>query len=347
MISAVQPPTETPSRVLIVKPSALGDVVTALPVLRGLRRTFGPDLHIAWMLSRSCAPAVGDDADLDEVVLFDRRRLGRMWCNPAATAAFFGFCRRLRRQRYDWVIDLQGLFRSGFFGRVTGAKIRAGFGSARELAPLSYNRILPTMREPTHTVDRNIALAKLLGVDARAEDFHLEPSPAGLEFAEKFAAEHGRDYIALAPATRWASKCWPGRYWRALAEALAKRTRVVVLAGPGEDAFTRPIADTPGVIDLAGRTSIPQMIALLARSRGLISPDSAPMNIASALGVPQVTIVGPTDPQRTGPYHSAAGVVQTHLPCARCLRRRCAHTACMQLIRPETVLAAAERVILG
>jgi len=333
-----------PRRVLIIKPSALGDVVTALPVLRGLRRSFGPDLPIDWMLSQSCAAAVAEDPDLDNVVPFDRKRYGRIWCNPLALKDFLSFCRRLRRAGYDWVIDLQGLFRSGFFAGVTGAAIRAGFASARECAGVFYNRILGPGDSRAHTIHRNISLARMLGIDARSEDFRLRVPPSALPWAKDFVAEHGDRFIVVAPAARWVTKLYPTRHWRNVLTRLAKRRKLVLTAGPDETQLTAPLADIDNVIDLAGKTTIAQLIALIAAGSGVISGDSATMNIAAALGVRQVTLIGPTDPERTGPYRATEGIVQTHLPCRACLKRRCPHIACMETIHPDDVLAAAERV---
>ena len=127
------PPLGPPGKVLIIKPSALGDVVTALPVLRGLRRTF-PQARLSWLLSRSCADLVARDPDLDEVVYFDRRGLGRAWHSPAAVRLLWQFLRSLRHGGYDWIIDLQGLLRSGIFSRATASSHTCCSGSRRSCA---------------------------------------------------------------------------------------------------------------------------------------------------------------------------------------------------------------------
>jgi heptosyltransferase I len=337
----------TPRRVLIIKPSALGDVVTAIPVLRGLRRTFGRSVRIDWLLARNCAPLVSEDPDLDGVVEFDRKRLGRMWYSPVAAGAFLALCRRLRKARYDWVIDLQGLFRSGFLARVTGAGVLAGFAAAREFAAMFYNVALPTYGMPTHTVDRNIALAKYLGVDSRPGDYELFVPPAARQWAGQFAADLGRDYLVLAPATRWRTKLYPPQHWRPVIDALSKRVAIVLVAGPGEEHLTAPLAGGANVTDLTGKTSLPQLMGLITSSCGVISCDSAAMNIATALGKPQIALIGPTDPARTGPYRRGETVVQTQLPCRSCLKRSCPHIACMESISPAQVLAAAEEHLLS
>ena len=163
-----------PRRVLIIKPSALGDVVTALPVLRGLRRTF-PNIHTTWLVNDTCAPLIAQDSQLDEVVLFHRRRLGLAWRSLSAFGALWRLLRELRAGKYDWVIDLQGLLRSGLLSFLSRAPLRAGFADAREGAWFFYDRWIDVTA--THTVDRNIALAHELGLDARPEDMTLEVPP--------------------------------------------------------------------------------------------------------------------------------------------------------------------------
>lgn len=336
-----------PRSVLIIKPSALGDVATALPVLRGLRRTFGRDVRIDWLLAPGCAPLVAEDPDLDNVLIFDRKRWGTMWFNPFAAWEFVSFCRQLRRSGYDWVIDLQGLFRSGFLTFVSRAAVRGGFSAAREMAWLAYNHRLSAAEAPAHTVDRNIALARLLGVDARPEDFRLPVPPSSRDWVEEFVSQHGSDFVIVAPATRWPTKLYPANHWREVVQQLVRRTQVVLVAGPGEEHLTAGLAHIEGVINLAGQTTVPQLTALIDAGRGLVSCDSATMNIATALGAPQVTLIGPTEPARTGPYGQAEAVVQAPVPCRMCLKRNCSHIACMELILPVDVLAAVEERILS
>ena len=340
--AAKSPPA--PKRVLIIKPSALGDVVTALPVLRGLRRSF-PDAHIAWMISTSYAELLRDDPDLDEIVYFDRRKLGRCWWDPSGHAALWALWWRLRRGKYDWVIDLQGLVRSGIFSRWSRAKVRAGFADAREGAGWFYNHKITTTGE--HTVARNIELARRLGIDAREEDMTLTVSDSGREFAKAFCSERGlkgKDFIVCVPPTRWVTKRYPIRHWRRVVGELSKEITVALLGSPAEAErlMCRQVSEGLGssVANLAGRTSIPQMVGLIAASGGVICSDSAAKFIASAVGVETITLIGPTREERTGPYPRGRTIV-ADVPCRRCLKKRCQHVICMESIRPGLVLAAA------
>jgi ADP-heptose:LPS heptosyltransferase len=140
-------------RILLIKPSSLGDVVHALPVLRGLRRRY-PQARIDWLISSSLSPLLEGHPDLNELVLFDRHRFGLMAYSPKAALDFVRFIGRLRASRYDLVIDLQGLFRSGFLARASGASVRIGFARAREGASLFYNHRLSSGILDAHAVDR-------------------------------------------------------------------------------------------------------------------------------------------------------------------------------------------------
>jgi ADP-heptose:LPS heptosyltransferase len=316
-----------------------------VPVLRALRRAY-PEAHISWLLSTACAALMEGDSDLDEVIPFDRHRLGRAWRSPSAARLLAGFLKTLRRAKFDWVIDLQGLFRSGFFARVSGARLRAGFANAREGAWLFYTQRHRPDRP--HTVDRNIGLAKQLGIDARREDMILQVPPAGREFAEAFRERHGReggDFFVFVPPTRWPTKCYPVRHWRAVAEALAERMPVALLGAKGDRSLCAEIAAAgPGVIDLAGETTLPQMVGLIAGARCVVCSDSAAQHIAQAVGVDVVSLIGPTRPERTGPLIRGRALVAP-VPCQGCLRRRCRHITCMQMIAPETVVAAVEEML--
>ncbi len=339
-----------PRRALIVKPSALGDVVTALPVLRGLRRS-APESRIDWLIAEPLAPLLKTQTGLDEAVIFERKRLGRAWRSPSAAGALGRLVRRLRSAKYDWVLDLQGLLRSGLLTRATGAPLRAGFADAREGAPAFYTRRIAP--RPPHTVDRNIALARALGIDARPEDLRLEVPPDAAGAVRTMLAERGvaGGYVAAVPPTTWTTKLYPARHWRAVIDRLAARRPVVLAGAPTATERALCAAASEGVdgaFDLSGQTSLPELVALLAGASVVLCCDSAAKFIAQAVGTPPVVLIGPTRPERTGPYARAAApgvAVVAEVPCTGCLRKRCPHVTCMESIEPGRVVAATERVL--
>lgn len=340
-------PMSPPRRVLIVKPSSLGDVVSALPVLRGLRRTY-PDAEISWLVSTACAPLLEGDGDLRELIRFDRKALGYCWRSPEAMGQLMELRRRLRDGQFDWTIDLQGLLRSGVFTWWTGAPIRAGFADAREGSVLFYTHRIRVAAE--HTIDRNILLARALGIDARSEDLRLSISPEAENFAESILRYVGAPrggVLVCVPPTRWATKLYPAGHWRSVVRQAVRRLPVVLL-GSADEAERRLCAEIAegieGATDLSGRTTIPQMAALIAASAGVVCCDSAAKFLAPAVGVRCVVLIGPTRPERTGPYCKGRAIV-ADVPCRGCLRKTCRRHLCMESIAPEIVWRAVEDMI--
>ncbi len=334
---------QNPERVLLIKPSSLGDVVSAMPVLRGLRRSF-PHAHLSWLIGRSYAPLVQHDGDLDEVILFDRARFGPVWHWPLATGEMVRLVRRLRAGRFDWAIDLQGLFRSGLLAFLSGAGLRAGFADAREGATIFYNR--KAVCRSVHTVDRNVELVRDLGVEARGEDMTLRLAPAGQAFAEGVMSRFGlkrKGFLVCMPPARWPTKRYPARHWRAVIAELVRQAPVVVMGGGGAE---RMLCDSAvegvegGVVNLAGQTDVPQMVAMLAAAAGVVCGDSAAQFIAPAVGTNVLTLMGPTRRERTGPYLRGSALV-ADVPCQGCLKKRCGHITCMQVIAPADVVRGA------
>jgi len=342
-------------RILIIKPSALGDVVTAVPVLRGLRRSF-PASHITWLVATGCADLIRHDSDLNDVILFDRKASGTF--GVAGVRALARLRRQLKAGRFDWVIDLQGLLRSGWFSWLTGAPLRAGFADAREGATLFYTHQFAPMA--AHTVDRNIELARSLHADASPADFTLQAAPPARQRVADLLARIGmaaKSFVVCVPPTRWPTKVYPPRHWQVVIRELATRCPVVVLGGPGDTALCAQACEgISSVHNLAGQTSVSEMVALIAAARGVICSDSAAKFIAPAVSTPAVALLGPTRVERTGVYtpeppntgeasvprpHIQAVNIVTQLPCQGCLRRRCAHTACMQSIPPARVVETA------
>ncbi|MBL7221288.1 MAG: glycosyltransferase family 9 protein [Phycisphaerae bacterium] len=340
MIARGVPPA--PRKVLIIKPSALGDVITALPVLRGLKRTF-PACRVSWLIGNNFEPLISHDSDLDEIVLFDRKTMGAAWRSVSAAGLVVSFLWKLRRSHFDWVLDLQGLLRSGIFTRATGSPVRTGFASAREGARLFYNhRFSP---EASHTVDRNIELARHMGIDARSEDMTLQIAPEAQQFTDDFLLANDLrtgEFLVCVPPTRWETKLYPSRHWQRVISHVTRRTTVVLMGGPGDrdlcQAAMRDIGR--GAINLAGQTGIREFVAMIGASGGVICGDSAAALIAPAVGVDSVVLIGPTRPERTGPYNGGRAIV-ADVPCRGCLRKRCSHITCMQLIDPDEVIEAA------
>jgi len=316
-------------RILLIKPSSLGDLVHALPVLHGLRRRY-PQARIDWLAGTSFAPLIEGHPDLDEVIRFDRRRYGKMLRDPRVAAEFVAFLADLRQRRYDLVVDLQALFRSGFMALATGAGVRVGFANAREFGWAFYTHRIRPDRKQTHAVDRNYLVAGLLGFADVPVRFDLAVTDGQRDAAAWMLADAGVDaagsFAAVLPGARWETKRWGEARFAELIDRLNEEHSLpcVLLAGADEADICRRIETRcrRRPPNLAGRTTLRELIGVLERAAIVVCHDSAPMHLAAALDRPMVCLLGPTNPARTGPYNQEARVLQSDWPCVPCYLRR-------------------------
>jgi lipopolysaccharide heptosyltransferase I len=329
-----------PRRILLIKPSAIGDVVHALPVLNLLRRKW-PDAHIAWLLTPACADLLDGHPLLSEVILFERRRFGRGWREPAAAAGLVSFMKRLRRGEFDLVIDLQGLFRSGWMAWQTRAPVRIGFSNARELAPIFYTHRVDVGTTEQHAIDRYLKVTAALGCGDSPVEFPFHVTDEDRRHVESLVPAD-QPYAVLIPGTNWLTKRWPADRFAMLVKPLRDRfgLATVTAGSPDEVELASQIS---GAINVAGKTTLRQLVALLQRASLVVANDSGPMHIAAALGRPLVTPFGPTNPVRTGPYRRDDAVLRLDLPCSPCYSRTCTHQSCLQWLDVESVLTLAEK----
>jgi len=338
-------PDLRPGRILIVKPSSLGDVVHALPLVPLLRRRW-PQARISWLVAPAYADLLRGVPGIDELIIFDRRRLGKAWRSLGALAGLLSLHADLRRRRFDLVIDLQGLFRSGWLTYKTRAPVRVGFRNAREMAWLFYTHRVELRCVDLHAVDRYLALAGAIGCETLPVHFdfsvRVEERQRVRSMLEAAGLPAGAPYAVLLPGAAWESKRWPAERFATLARALREQLGLEVVAAGGDDA-RQPARQIGCGADLTGKTSLRELTALLEMASLVVANDSGPMHIAAALGTPLVAIFGPTSPVRTGPYGRPECVVRAEVPCAPCYRRRCRPLRCIEAVTVEMVLKAARR----
>ncbi len=340
-----------PSRILIIRPSALGDVCRTVPILATLRRAW-PEAVIDWVVQSEFAAAIASHPALDEAVCFPRRDFGRWWRHPPAALALFRWLADLRRRRYDLVFDCQGLGRSGLFTWMTHAPRRVGHRSARELGWLGCN-----IRHPApavqHTVERMMTLLTAEGL-VPVYDMRLYAADDDLAWWAGERARHGGGeipYAVLAPTSRWPSKRWPQSRWASLIAPLRERgfERVVLVGAPSERDQIDGIVgdDLPGIVDLVGRTDVGRILAVIAGAGLVIANDSAPLHVAVGFDRPCVGLYGPTDPARVGPWGVTDGVVRAvpERDQTTNFKDRRIGDALMRLIEPATVLERVDRVL--
>ena len=338
-------------RILLIKPSSPGDIIHALPVLHGLRRRY-PKAHLAWLIATPFVNLIEADPCLNEVVPFDRKRFGRLGRSLRVTRDFASFIGALKRRRFDLVIDLQGLFRSGFLARACGAPARVGFAAAREMAWIFYTHKIPPTDPDMHAADKNYAVAGMLGFADVPMDFTVTVTDEDRKQASALLKENGflpgQRYAVLVPATRWETKCWAAERYGRLARLIRERHYLdSILVGGNDDvaAGEVAIAASEGTAkNLCGRTTLRQLAALIDRAAVVVTADSTPMHLAAAMKSPLVALFGPTNPRRTGPHGRSADVLQISLDCSPCYLRKlsqCKHAhACMERMTVDIVAAA-------
>lgn len=350
------------SRILIIKPSALGDVIHTLPLLKILRMRY-PEARISWLINRELQGLLEGHPDLDRIFPFDRKAWGGAGRLSRTLRELFALIRQIRQARFDLALDVQGLFRSGLIAYLSGAPCRLGFANARELSPLFYTLKASVPPGEIHAVERYLYLLSPLGIELKGGggrdgllqlDFTVPVSLAdrlyvrgllGGENRERLRSgvregeagssrprkadrrSPGSPLILMSPGARWESKRWPSERFAQLADGLIERDRatVALIGSPSE----RPLAEVIRAqmretpLLLAGQTSLKQLAALMEEAGLLVTNDSGPMHLAAAMGTPVVALFGPTSPLRTGPYGAGHRVLQKKLPCVPCFKRRC------------------------
>jgi lipopolysaccharide heptosyltransferase I len=325
-----------PRRIGIIKPSALGDIVHCLPVLTALRRRF-PTAHLTWIVNRTYEPILQGHPHLNATLPFDRGALRRgLW---SGFRTFSGFLGALRRQRFDLVLDMQGLLRSGLMTMATGAARRVGLATAREGASWFYTDAVPVADfHQTHAVDRYWLVAKALGADG-PHAFHVPIQPEARRWAEDALRLLPRPWIAVGPGSRWLTKRWPPQHFAELVcRAQAHFGGSVLFVGTPDEmqlsAAVKLHVKGP-TLDLTGKTSLPQLAALLARVDVMAANDTGPLHLAAALGRPVVAPYTCTKVARTGPYGPNGFAVESGIWCQGSYLKRCSRMECMDELTPD------------
>ncbi len=342
--------------ILIVRTSAMGDIVHCLPVLRALRREL-PEARIGWVVERAFAPLLDGHPDVDELITV-RLRPWRKRLLAAPVRREIGAARcALRRFRADVALDLMGNHKGALIARASGAARTVGAvrGDRREASSaLWIGEPVPTPGR--HAVDRALAVLTALGL-AAADPEKVPADFGGAELmahppaaAEAFLAGQRDPFVVIQAGAGWGNKTYPAAWWGQVARDLHRQTGLGVLVptAPGEEHLARGVAAASGgtarSVDAA---SLPFLAALLRAGRLVLGGDTGPIHLAHALGTPVLCLIGPTDPERNGPYRSPRQVLWRRLPCSCCYKRFPDPRACLLNLPPRDVVDRAREILQG
>ncbi len=351
----------TDIRILVIKPSSLGDVVHTLPVVHAIKRCC-PGCHIGWIIQRSFAGLIDGDPAVDVIYRIDIPSTSepgvdrRVWAKAlTATLRTLGDLRRkFLASPYDLVMDLHASLRSGLMGLTNPGGLRIGFADAKEFNTLFQHKRLTVEPEKTHAVDKNLAFALHLGCEAIPQDFRLvipeDARARARSFLEDAGTSSSERLVYLNPATRWETKHWTVSGWASVSDMLAERAGVGVVfcGGPGDRDYIDSITNrmrSPAIV-AAGQLTLIESAALMGLCSLYLGVDSGPMHIAAFSGRPVVALFGPTDPAKVGPYGNGHRVIRKgDLECLACRKRACRDHSCMVGITPEEVFTEVIEVL--
>lgn len=332
------------NNILIVKPSAIGDVIHALPVAHSLKQQY-PTSRITWIVEKPAYDLLRNNPDIDEIIIFDKPKFKSL----AGLVKYAPeFSRMLKLRQFDLAIDLQGLFKSAAIAALSGAKQRLGYCNMRELSQWVS---LPVCGQNSqgHIVERYLDVARFVGCEVSDVVFSLnitaEEAANAAAAAKQAGLPTGQSYAVLAPGTNWPSKCWPTGHFAQLAnEMIQMGITPVIIGGPGDVSLAAQIiAKAPKAIDLTGKTTLKELAYLIKNASFFVGGDTGPMHLAVAVQTTVIALFGPTDPKRNGPYGQGHIVLTIKDNCRQCWKRQCPNgKQCMAAIEVNQVMDAVQ-----
>ncbi len=300
--------SEDLKNILIIKPSSLGDIVLALPALTALRKSF-PDAKISWLIRTEFAPILENHPHLNKIILFDRKFLGKAWFHPGAFSSLISLIKRLRHSEFDAVIDFQGLFRTASLAWLSGCKKRFGIAGAREFAHLFYTHKIKQTKDCIHLVDFYLNIIKAAGATKLDVEFILAEHSEAAGSIRNLLKNHyvsPDNYVVFIPGSAHEDKRWPIERFAKLAEKISSHHKLPIVAtgDTGEVALIEKLKDLSKVpiANVAGKTSLSELVVLLSNAKLVVSNDTGPGHIAAALSTPLVLMFSWSNPARIAPY---------------------------------------------
>ena len=340
--------------ILIIKLSAIGDVVHTLPFLEVLKKGF-PEARIDWLVEEAASRVIEGHPAIHRIILSRRKSWQKKLTEKANPLSLLGeisgFLKELRSSEYDLVVDLQGLFKSGILVGLSKGKRKVGISGSREGARLFLNELPIRVDYDQHAIDRYLKVAESLGCDSARWDGHIPVSGSDRRLIDQILVSSRMEkepLVAINPIARWRTKLWRPERFAILADRIRDEMGCEVIF-TGSNLDEQIIGDITGmmkagVLNLAGQTNLKELAYLYSRCKVLITTDTGPMHMAAAMGCPVVALFGPTAPWRTGPYGKGHKVIRADVECSPCFKKRCDHMKCMDEITVEKVFEGVREV---
>lgn len=335
--------------ILVVKLSAIGDVIHALPVSYALKEAW-PDARVTWVVEPPAYPLLVDNPYIDDIILFEKKKfksLGGFMQNIGPFKA------RLQQTRYDAALDLQGLFKSAAIAWLSGAPVRLGTCNMRECSDkISRPVIGPHARG--HIVERYLDVARELGCPVNKVVFPVEISDRDADLSARILQQAGaraeNPYVVLAVGANWPNKRWPAKYFAQLSDWLYEQKIIPVIVGGGmvDSQLSGEIAAAAEIppVNLVGKTTLKQLACIIRQARLTLGGDTGPVHLSAGLGTLTVMVMGPTDANRNGPYGQLANAIEADRPCKYCWKRACPKGLdCLSRISVDQVKAKIQQVL--
>src|SRR3954465_2240360 len=329
-------------RVLIVRTSAVGDVVPALPVLTALRRRL-PEARIGWVVEEGMAPLLAGHPDLDELLVVRLRQWRQV--SRQGLGELGGFVSELRRFAADVALDLMGNHKAAVISRLSGARTPVGSSRSPRGEPASavfINR--PVVPRGIHAVDRMLSLLDALDLPPEPADF----GPEKLFREEPSTVELDRPFALLHPGAGWGNKRYPAAWWGKAVRLLQAETGMPTwgaAAGGEGDLAAEVAAASEGAARVVPAPDLPTLAALIRRARLMLGGDTGPSHLARALGTPALMVMGPTDPERHGPFGAPENALFKRLACSFFYQRLEETKACLLEVPPRRVAERAAALL--
>lgn len=336
--------------ILIVRLSAIGDIVFSTPLIHALRQRY-PNAHISWLVQPESASLLEKNGELDEVILWPRAEWSALW----RQRRYLALWRRIREfrsllcsRRFDMALDIQSLLKSGFFAWLSGARQKIGLGS-REGSQWLMNRVIAKGGDPRRIGSEYLHFAQQLGLPSEGFEMQIGLAEEDIRYAEDTLSARGLEqgFVAICPFTTRPQKHWFNRSWQALIRQMGSQwgKPVVILGGPGDRTAVEALSAEPGVVDLVGATTLRQAAAVIGRADLVIGVDTGLTHMGIAMRRPTLCLFGSTCPY-LDTAHDNAKVIYHAMECSPCRRRPTCNGRfdCMASITPEEVMAEAEKL---